>query len=197
MSGNEQALVRYRLDPGLSTFRVQAFAMGLLAGFGHNPTIGIRDFTGEVQFVPGTLAQASLRFTIKTRSLVVIDEIRERDREEIERTMLQTVLESSVYPEIAFRSTSIIANKAADRRYKVRIIGDLTLHGITRNGIWITAQLTLEGDRLRAQGDFTLRQTDYKIKPVSVAAGTLKLKDELKFSFDLAGHQATTSYPSP
>ena len=32
----------------------------------------------------------------------------------------------------------------------------------------------------------SLKQTDYKIKLVSVAGGTLKLKDELKFSFDIA-----------
>jgi hypothetical protein len=33
-------------------------------------------------------------------------------------------------------------------------------------------------------GDFTLRQTNYGIKLVSVAGGALKLKDELKFSLD-------------
>ncbi len=51
------------------------------------------------------------------------------------------------------------------------------------------AQVTLDGDDLRAQGDFTLKQTDYKIKPISVVGGALKLKDELKFSFDLVGHR--------
>ena len=41
------------------------------------------------------------------------------------------------------------------------------------------------GDTLRAQGEFDVRQTDFGIKPVSVAGGTLKIKDELKCSFDL------------
>jgi hypothetical protein len=38
---------------------------------------------------------------------------------------------------------------------------------------------------LRASGDFILRQPDYQIKPVSVAGGALKLKDELNFSFEI------------
>ena len=36
------------------------------------------------------------------------------------------------------------------------------------------------GDRLTANGQFAVRQSDYGIKPVSVAGGTLKLKDEIE-----------------
>ena len=38
-------------------------------------------------------------------------------------------------------------------------------------------------------GPFTLRQSDFRIKPVSVAGGTLKLKDELKFAFDVVARK--------
>jgi hypothetical protein len=43
----------------------------------------------------------------------------------------------------------------------------------------------VKGDILRATGSFPLRQTDYGIKPVSAAAGALKVKDEVKFLFDI------------
>jgi polyisoprenoid-binding protein YceI len=189
MSDNETPVIRYRLDAGQSKFTVQAFATGLLARFGHNPTIGIRDFVGEAQFAPGALNEAALRLVVDVNSLAVLGDVKEKDRQEIERTMLDEALEASVYPEIVFQSTNITMTRIAEGRYRARIIGDLTLHGVTRNGLWIMAQVTLDGDELRAQGDFTLKQTDYKIKPISVAAGTLKLKDELKFSFDLVGHR--------
>ena len=65
----------------------------------------------------------------------------------------------------------------------------MTLHGVTRNGLWIMAQVFLNENEFRTQGDFTLKQTDYGIKLVSVAAGALKLKDELKFEFDLVGQK--------
>lgn len=193
MNESESSIVRYRLDAGQSNFTVQAFATGLLAGLGHNPVIGIRDFSGEVQFAPDTLTpsltNASLQIVAKTRSLTVLDEIKEKDRREIEQTMFNEVLEADHYPEIVFQSTQITATRIVEGRYKARIIGDLTLHGVPRNGLWIMAQATIDRDILHAQGDFTLKQTDYKIKLVSVAASMLKLKDELKFTFDLVGHR--------
>ncbi len=45
--------------------------------------------------------------------------------------------------------------------------------------------MTVTGGDLRAKGEFSLKQTDYKIKLVSVAGGTLKVKNELKCSFDV------------
>ena len=67
--------------------------------------------------------------------------------------------------------------------------GELTLHGVTLNQA-ISARVTLKGDTLRAAGDFSIRQSDYEIRPVSAAGGTVKLKDELKLSFDIAALKA-------
>ncbi len=42
------------------------------------------------------------------------------------------------------------------------------------------------GDRLtRQRRSAAIRQSDFGIKPVSVAGGTLKLKDEIDLSFDI------------
>lgn len=189
MSADEKAVVRYVADAGQSKFTVQAFASGLLSGFGHNPNIAIRDFTGEAQCVPGSLTNASVRFAIKAESLAVIDDVKEKDRKEIEIMMHDTVLETSRYPEISFQSTNITVTRIVESRYKARIIGELTMHGVTRGNLWIQAQVKIEGERLRATGDFSLKQTDFNIKLVSVAGGALKLKDELKFTFDIPAHQ--------
>jgi polyisoprenoid-binding protein YceI len=64
----------------------------------------------------------------------------------------------------------------------------LTLHGVTRRER-LPAQLAVTGDMLRAFGDFTIRQSDYRIKLASVAGGALKLKDELKFTFDIVARK--------
>jgi hypothetical protein len=45
------------------------------------------------------------------------------------------------------------------------------------------------GSMLRASGDFTLNQSDYQIKSVSVAGGALKVKDQLKFSFAMVARE--------
>jgi polyisoprenoid-binding protein YceI len=179
-------VVRYRLVADQSAFTVQAFAEGLFSAFGHDPVLAIKDFAGETQFVPGSFESASLKITIKADSIVLSNEVKEKDRQEIEQTMRDQVLEIAKYPEIVFVSSNISVSRLAEERYRARIIGDLTLHGVTLKNLWISAETTATGDSLRALGEFSLKQTDFGIKPFSAAGGTIKLKNELKFTFDLA-----------
>ena len=181
--------VTYRLVPGQSKFTVQAFAQGLLSAFGHDPVINIQEFDGHVEFVPDTFANASLRITVNPNSLAVSDEVKEKDRLEIQETMRREVLETSKHTEIVFTSNNIAVNRLAAGRCRVRIIGDLTLHGATQKSLWISAEATLSEESLRAQGNFSLKQTDFGIKPYSAAGGTIKLKNELKFLFDMVGEK--------
>ena len=51
----EAATVRYIIEAQGSTFTVRAFATGLLSAFGHNPTIVIPDFEGEILLNPAAL----------------------------------------------------------------------------------------------------------------------------------------------
>jgi polyisoprenoid-binding protein YceI len=181
-------LARYRLLSDKSKFTVQAFAEGLFSAFGHDPVILIRQFTGEVQFVSGTFANASLKITVDPNSFAVSNDAKEKDRLEIEHTMRDEVLETGKYGEIVFESNNISVNKLAQGRCRVRIIGDLSLHGATQKNLWINAETTPSDNALRAQGEFSLKQTDFGIKPYS-AGGTIKLKNELKFSFDIAAEK--------
>jgi polyisoprenoid-binding protein YceI len=191
MGENENSPVRYRLVAEQSRFTVQAFAEGLLSAFGHDPVIVIRDFTGEVEFTPDAPSEASVSVTIKADSLAASDEIKEKDRLEIERMMREQVLETAEYPEIVFKSTSVSANRLGQGRYRARIIGNLTLHGATQKNLWIQAEVTMSEETLRAQGGFSLKQTDFGIKPVSVVGGTMKVKNELKFTFDISARESS------
>ena len=176
--------VTYRVDPRPSRFTVQVTAAGLLSSFGHNPVIAIRDFTAEAQFQPEKPETASLHLVAQAGSLEVMSEVSDKDRREIESKMHGDVLQSDGYPEIVFDSTSVKANSASPGQYWLEISGKLTLHGITREQD-IRARLTANAERLRASGEFSLRQTDYGIELVSAVGGALKVKDELKCSFDM------------
>jgi polyisoprenoid-binding protein YceI len=177
-------LVNYAIDADMSRFTVKAFASGMLSALGHNPTLAIREFSGEAKFASDTLEEASLRIRIKADSLTVTDHIGDKDRREIELATKQDVLEAAQYPEIVFESSSASASKAGDGQYLVNLVGNLSLHGVTSSQA-VSAQMSLMGDTLRANGQFSLLQSAYRIKPVSVAGGSLKLKDELKFAFDI------------
>ena len=179
---------RYVIDGRSSRFTAQAFATGMLARMGHNPTIGIRDFSGEMQFNPDKLEAGSFRLVIKSASLSVQNDISDKDLREIERLMNQEVLETEKFPEIVYEATSISVTRMVDMLSSATLNGKLTMHGVTRNQA-IVVRVALLGSMLRASGDFTLDQTDYSIKLVSVAGGALKLKDELKFSFEMVARK--------
>jgi polyisoprenoid-binding protein YceI len=183
-----EATVRYLVDGKGSKFTVRAFATGLLSAFGHNPTIAIPDFEGEVLVNSSALEQSSLRIVIQSASLVVTDDINDKDREEIERRMHEEVLESNGYAEIVYECSKMSASKTSEGQYWVALNGELSLHGVTRTQP-VSARVTLNGDTLRAVGDFSVRQGDYEIKPVSAVGGTVKLKDELKLSFDITARK--------
>ncbi len=102
--------------------------------------------------------------------------------------MFNDVLQSDKYPEIVFESTAATLSPVSEGRWQVNLIGNLTLRGVTR-GQNIVMQATRLGDMLRANGEFTLSQSNFGIKPVSVAGGTLKLKDDLKFTFDIVARK--------
>ena len=176
------------IDGRISRFTVRAFASGMLSAFGHSPTIAIRDFAGEAQFNPDKLESASLHVTVKAASLTVTDDISDKDRREIEREMQESVLESAKYPEIVYDCSRVSVNNPGNGQYSITLQGNLTLHGVT-SGLTIPARVAVTGDMLRAFGEFSLRQSDYNIKLVSAIGGGLKVKDEVKFSFDIVARK--------
>ena len=106
----------------------------------------------------------------------------------MESVMNRDVLQSGEHPAIAFESSSVAVNKVSDAQYRVNINGLLTLRGVTETQR-VPARVTLMGDMLRAEGEFEISQREYGIKPVSVAGGALKLKDELKLAFSIVGRK--------
>lgn len=184
----ENATVDYIVVSKGSKFTVRAFAAGLLSALGHNPTIAISDFEGTISLHPETIEQSSLRLVFQAASMGVIDDISKKDRAEMDRRMHEEALESDTFPEIVYECGRISASKAGEGQYWAALNGELTLHGVTRSQP-VSARVRLNGDTLRATGDFSIRQSDYQIPPVSAVGGAIKLKDELKLSFDITARK--------
>lgn len=174
--------IRYTFDAKASQFTVHAFASGLVAVVAHNPQFAIRDFSGEAQFISGTIEEAAVSVRIKAASLELMDEVSERDRREIDRLTFGEVLEIKHFPEVVFKSTQISVNKVSENLYGASITGSLVLHGIANN-VSFPAQVVVGDDTLRAHGQFNVRQSDFGIETAAVAGGTLKMKDEVRIGF--------------
>jgi polyisoprenoid-binding protein YceI len=176
------ASIRYVIDTRASQFTVQAFASGLISAVSHSPKIAIREWTGEVQVAASATGSSSLKVRAKAASLEVLDELKESDRQEIHRVMKMEVLHTDRFPEIVYESSEVRLEKQKEDLYRASVVGKLSLHGVINDHEFFS-QVALGVDTARAYGNFSLQQSDYSIPIASIAGGTLKLQDELKFSF--------------
>ena len=189
-TGTQRGLapVKFVIDTAVSRFTVQAFAAGLLSAFGHNPTIAIRDYEGEIYFAPETYEKALVRVTVRTSAMEILDEMKNDDRKKLEQLMYEDVLDVKRFPTAVYESKEITIQKLGTDLPQARVTGELTFHGATQTHCF-DARVTDMGTMLRISGDFSLRQSDYGIKLVSFAAGALRLKDELKFKFEIVAQR--------
>lgn len=188
MTPVKEALALFSIDAAKSLFTVQAFAAGIASVVAHSPKFAIRDIVGDIRFVPGSLQDASVELAINVGSLEIMDEVSVSERREIERVMFDEVLENRRYPKAEYRSSNVTSTKVGENMYRLNVKGDLTLHGITR-GVPLESQVMVGDDSFRAQGSFAISQLDFGLKIASVAGGTLKIKDELKFVYFILGRR--------
>jgi polyisoprenoid-binding protein YceI len=180
---------RYRLDASQSKFTAHALAGGLLWFKGHDHLIAIRDFTGEAQLTPSSITPASLQITAKAASMVETSDVfTDQEKQIINKELREIVLHPDQYPEITFRSTSVTGKTIRSNEYDLKITGDLTLHGVTRQ-IKIPTKITVMGNQLRARGEFSINRGDFKVKATSAVHGLVRVRRKVKFTFDIVGHQ--------
>jgi polyisoprenoid-binding protein YceI len=178
--------VRFRLDAARSTFMVHANRAGLAWFKGHSHRIAVKDFSGEVSLALDALNPASLELTVRVNSLEETDPVFTREQKAIIKKELdELVLESAKYPEIKFKSTDVNGS-ITHAAFDVQIGGELTLHGVTRH-ITIPARVTLDGDSLRAVGEFEINRKKYGVKATTAARGLVRIRHGIKFKFDIIG----------
>lgn len=184
----ENAGTRYRIDAGRGRFTVQAFAEGMLSFMGHNPAFAVRRYGGEIQFAGVGGGDAvkvdSMLVVVEAGSVALRDNVSEKDRAEIESTLRERVLETVRFPEIYFVSKDVSISEKGSGKFIVRADGALSLHGQTRPHS-IEAEAEINHGRIRAAGEFSLRQSDFSIERVKALGGTLKVKDEVRISFEI------------
>ncbi len=182
------AAQRYTLDASQSKFIAHALRGGLFWFKGHDHAVAVREFTGEAQLSPDAITASSLQITAKTESMVETSSVfTDQQKQIINKELREIVLLPAQYPEIVFRSTNV-SGKQNGSQYDLKITGDLTLHGVTRQ-ITIPTKVTVTGNDLRAQGEFSISRDDFKVKATSAFHGLVRVRNKLKFTFDIVGHQ--------
>ena len=184
-----QGTVRYILDNQKGKFIAHAFAGGLLWFKGHDHYLAARDFSGEVELTPNTISPASLRLVVKSSSLEETGtDFTDAQKKIINKEVHDIVLLPDKYPEIVFQSTSVTATPAASGQYDVKVVGNLTLLGVTRQEM-IPVKLSVSDNDLQAVGQFSIERDHYKVKATSAVHGMVRVEDKVRFEFDIVGHK--------
>jgi len=165
---------QHAIDVQKSKLTIRVYKSGVFAAFAHDHEIAASILSGSAEISD----HASVELEVDARALRVMDpDTPTKDRSEIQKTMLgPEVLDSERFPDIVFQSTAVEPN--GPERWVVH--GNLTLHGQSQP---VTVDVLCEAGHYT--GHATIKQTNLGIKPVRVAGGTVKVKDEVRIEFDV------------
>jgi hypothetical protein len=161
------------IDTSSSKLIVHVSKAGRFSALGDNHDV-------EAPISEGFVDESSrrVRLVIESRRMKVLDPHLSTDkRQQVQERMLgPDVLDVSRSPQITFESVSVEQISPSP----LLIRGQLSLHGVTRPVI-----VNVRRESGHYTGASALSQREFGITPVSVAGGTVKVKDELKIEFDV------------
>lgn len=161
------------IDINQSKLVVHVSTAGLFSAFGDNHEVAAPVTEGFVDE-----AVRRVKLVVESQRLKVLDPQLSADkrRQVQERMLSPEVLDVEHFPRISFESTSV--EQAGPGQLLVR--GQLALHGKTHPVV-----VKVRSDGAHYVGTCKFKQREFGITPVSVAGGTVKVKDEVTIEFDI------------
>jgi polyisoprenoid-binding protein YceI len=161
---------------------------GALSFAGHTHEVEAPLSSGVVHLDPDALSRSTVRLEFNAGAMRVTGKGEPPDDvPKVTEAMLgEQVLEVKKYPSIVFESTGV-TSKGAPPSFDLSVAGKLTIRGTTRP-VTAPVAVKIDGSTLTAAGKFTIKQTDFGIKPISVG-GVVKVKDELTINFTIAARE--------
>ncbi|HEY1241845.1 MAG TPA: YceI family protein [Bryobacteraceae bacterium] len=155
-----------------STITIHVGKAGLFSAAGHEHWVEAPISSGVIH----ESSPARVEFKVNAAKMQVKPDpkVDANTQSQIQKDMQERALESAKYPEIAFRSSRV--EKQSDGQWRVE--GMLTLHGEMKP---VVVSVLRSGNAYT--GRATLRQTDFGMKPITAAGGTVKVKNELEIEF--------------
>jgi hypothetical protein len=189
---------RYVVDPSQSDVHWLVYKAGALARLGHNHTVAVGDLAGSVTVNAADLAKSQFDLQFAVAELVVDDPA-------LRGTLGADFASVPTAEDVAGTRTNMLSERVldGDKHPQIRITGagpaaagsvqelavEVQLLGRTVE-LKVPTQVTLQGDVLRAQGEFELNHADLGMQPFSVMMGALQVGEKLTFSYDVTARRA-------
>jgi polyisoprenoid-binding protein YceI len=190
MSVAAAANAAYRIDNTRSRATIhvgKAGAFSFIAGHSHE--VGGPIQSGSVDVDPEEPTRSRVQLTIAAADLKVAAEREpEGDAPKVQEAMdSDKVLDIAHHPRITYESSAITLRDRRGNVLNLNVTGQLTIRGVASD---ITAPVRVElgSDELAATGRFSIRQSAYGIKPISVG-GVVAVKDALDLEFSIVARK--------
>ena len=167
--------VSYDLVPP-SRLEVRTGKAGLLGFAGHDHVVRARSFSGRIVFYPDQLTASHVTVSVPTDSLEVITPPDTAEIRKVTAAMREDVLDVAHFPEITLTGRAV--ERTGDT---VRVDAVLTMKGQSQN-VPLIVGAGLGADTVRATTTFTVKQTDFGIRPYRGGpGGTVRVADRVTF----------------
>lgn len=190
---------KLEIDARAGEFRLFVKKKGALKAFAHDHEFDVRGYTGTIVWDASDAAKGSVALRIPSKEVALVDDgkLSPGDRAKIqEETLSDAILDVKKYPEIAFKSSSVVVHaRDKDGALPLSVLGTLTLHGVSKQRTLEVKLLEKEG-ALEVSGEHAFLQSDFGIEPFSAALGMVGVQDEVTFKFRIVGKAPATA-PEP
>lgn len=180
----------YEVDALASRAVIIVRRAGPLARFGHDHVIVADKIEGRIAWHSERPADSLAQLRVDVRSLKVDPlEVRtefrldtQPDSDAVRGTrdnLFEHVLDSERWPDVVVR-----LDAAEDSSTPSERIAEITINGQSGRSP-VPIEMDLRNQSLETRGQFSIRQSDWGIKPFSILGGGLRVEDELTIHFRL------------
>ncbi len=173
----------YSVDPAKSHVTIHVGKTGAFSFAGHTHVVNGPIESGTIDVDPDSPEQSQVRLVIAASALKVSPQGEPAgDVPKVQQAMEgDQVLDVAHHPQITYESTAVTLKSRRGELLDLLVAGRLTVRGVAQP---LTAPIRVElsDDALKANGRFTIKQTAFGIKPISVG-GAVSVKDALDIDF--------------
>ncbi len=178
----------FTVDTSRSQALIDVGKAGAFSFAGHTHEVEAPLTSGVVHVDPDNVSKSDLRLQFNAAAMKVTGKGEPPDDvPKVTQAMLSDqVLDVKNFPSITFVST-VVSGRGSASALDLLITGNLTIRGTTKP-VRAAASAKIDGDTLTATGKFTIKQTEFGIKPISVG-GVVKVKDDLNITFTIVARE--------
>jgi hypothetical protein len=186
----------YEVDSHASQLSILVFRGGKLSRLGHNHVVTSHHVSGRVWLHP-EFPRSGFELSFPVAQLVVDDpqarraaggdfppDIPQSDKDGTRKNMLKPeLLDGERYPEVKLRSAKVGGTLQAPQ-----VTAHITIKDASRD-VQTPVKIAVADGKLTASGEFDILQTEFGIKPFSVALGALEVQDKLHVEFTIVAEK--------